>query len=249
MKTQHFIYCLAVIAVLFTACKKDKDPEKGQDIPVTGITLNNTELMLAPGDTITLIATVEPADATNKTVTWTSSNYAVTTVNDNGLITALVEGEATIAVTTEDGKKTATCLVKTVNEDYRDKWVGTYDFITISAIGYWMPGTDWDYTHDTVNFIGTIERFEKDRLKITFKPNATEPNWNPQPNISTFPVPINGLIYPRVCNFGDIDYPEYRCDKGEFSGCFMDNNIKIFYTQSAGHYGREQHEIRGTKNK
>ena len=119
MKTQHFIYCLAVIAVLFTACKKDKDPEKGQvqeqNIPVTGITLNNTELTLVPGDTITLIATVEPADATNKNVTWMSSNLEVATVDDNGSVTALAEGKAIITVTTLDDNKTAMCAI-TVKE-------------------------------------------------------------------------------------------------------------------------------------
>ena len=58
-----------------------------------------------------LKATVTPSSATNKNVTWESSNTAVATVDSNGLVTGVKEGTATITVTTEDGKKTATCTV------------------------------------------------------------------------------------------------------------------------------------------
>ena len=122
MKTQHFFIVLAIIAVLFTACKKDKEQE--QDIPVTGITLNKTELMLALGDTVTLIATVQPDSATNKNVIWMSSNTSVAIVNEKGLVTAIDKGDAAIAVITEDGKKTTTCLITV--RDYREKWTGEY---------------------------------------------------------------------------------------------------------------------------
>ena len=54
---------------------------------------------------------VEPANATNKAVTWSSDNISVATVDANGLVTAVAEGSATITVTTEDGNKTATCEV------------------------------------------------------------------------------------------------------------------------------------------
>ncbi len=62
----------------------------------------------------TLTATVKPDDATNKTVTWSTSNKSVATVND-GVVTAVGAGKATITATTADGSgKTATCTV-TVN--------------------------------------------------------------------------------------------------------------------------------------
>ena len=63
------------------------------------------------GNTETLTANVEPATATNKTVTWSSSNASVATVNANGLVTATGVGTANITVTTQDGAKTATCAV------------------------------------------------------------------------------------------------------------------------------------------
>lgn len=79
-------------------------------ISVTGVTLDPTSLSLFTGDTATLTATVEPDNATNKNVTWTSSNTAVATVND-GVVTAVSAGTATITVTTSDGGFTALCTV------------------------------------------------------------------------------------------------------------------------------------------
>ena len=80
-------------------------------IPVTGVTLNKTALTLNIGASETLTATVAPADATNKKVTWKSSDAAVASVDANGKVTGVKAGEATITVTTEDGGKTATCKV------------------------------------------------------------------------------------------------------------------------------------------
>lgn len=79
-------------------------------VTVTGVTLDATTLELAVGGTETLTATVAPDDATNKAVTWSSSDESVATVAD-GVVTAVAEGDAIITVTTEDGGKTATCAV------------------------------------------------------------------------------------------------------------------------------------------
>ena len=84
-------------------------------ILVTGVTLKPTSLSLFTGDTATLTATVEPSNATNPNVTWSSDRSDVATV-ENGKVTAKAAGTATITVTTEDGKKTATCTV-TVRPD------------------------------------------------------------------------------------------------------------------------------------
>ena len=79
-------------------------------VPVTGVTLSQTELPLVKGATATLTATVAPSDATNKKVRWSSNNTAVAIV-ENGTVTAVSGGAATITVTTEDGNHTATCEV------------------------------------------------------------------------------------------------------------------------------------------
>ena len=85
--------------------------------PVTSVTLDQAELALYTGDTATLTATVQPDNATNKNVTWSSNNANVATVQ-NGTVNAVGAGEATITVTTEDGSKTATCTVKVTDPVY-----------------------------------------------------------------------------------------------------------------------------------
>ena len=84
-------------------------------VSVTGVSLNKNSTTLVVGGTETLTATVSPSNATNKNVTWTSSNTSVATVS-NGTITAKKAGSATITVKTQDGNKTATCSV-TVNSN------------------------------------------------------------------------------------------------------------------------------------
>ena len=84
-------------------------------VAVTGVTLSPTTLALTVGGTGTLTVTVAPANATNQTVTWTSSDPSVATVS-GGVVTAVGAGTATITVTTEDGGFTDTCTV-TVSAD------------------------------------------------------------------------------------------------------------------------------------
>ncbi|MDE5849326.1 MAG: Ig-like domain-containing protein [Muribaculaceae bacterium] len=81
-------------------------------IAVTGVTLAPTTLTLNEGETGTITATVAPEDATDKTVTWTTSDASVATVDGNGKVTAVAAGKATITATASG--KTATCAV-TVN--------------------------------------------------------------------------------------------------------------------------------------
>ena len=83
---------------------------KAKVYPVTGVALDKTTCEMTVGGNVTLTATINPANATNKNVTWSTSDATVATVV-NGKVTALKAGTATITVTTEDGSKTATCKV------------------------------------------------------------------------------------------------------------------------------------------
>lgn len=83
------------------------------EVKVSGVTLDKTSVVMEIGEEITLVATLQPADASNKKVTWSSSNTAVATVKD-GKVSAVAAGKAVITVKTENGGKTATCQV-TVN--------------------------------------------------------------------------------------------------------------------------------------
>lgn len=110
------LLCAMVCAFGLVACNNNETPNENgnngtQTVAVESVTLNKTELTLEVGDEETLTATVTPDNATNKTVTWSSSNNAVATVA-NGKVTAVAAGTATITATA-DGKS-ATCTV-TVN--------------------------------------------------------------------------------------------------------------------------------------
>ena len=93
--------------------------------PVTSITLDKTSASLKAGETVTLTATVNPNDATDKTVTWSTTDAMVATV-DNGVVTAKKVGTATI--TAKAGDKTATCEIIVVensnfeNPDDGENW-------------------------------------------------------------------------------------------------------------------------------
>ena len=83
-------------------------------IAVTGVSLNVNSLELFEGDSSTLTATISPSNASEKGLTWTSSDTSVATVN-NGVVNALKKGTTTITVDTTDGHKQAQCIV-TVKE-------------------------------------------------------------------------------------------------------------------------------------
>ena len=80
-------------------------------VAATGVTISETSLSLVVGNTTKLSATVNPTDATNSSVSWSSSDKSVATVDSNGNITAVAAGEAKITVKSSDGGYTASCTV------------------------------------------------------------------------------------------------------------------------------------------
>lgn len=107
---------------------------------VTGVSLDKASLSLGVGDDYTLIATVTPSDADDKSVSWTSSATSVATVNSSGKVTAVAAGTATITVTTTSGGHTATCTVTVTDSTEK-----TYQFTAktwTAAEGNWSSGKD-----------------------------------------------------------------------------------------------------------
>lgn len=105
-KIVSYLFCYLSV-VLFIACGPQEPPR----ITVTGIVLDKVKATLTEGETTTLVPTITPADATDKSVRWSSSNQAVATVTDGGVVSALHAGTAVITATTNDGGITATCTV------------------------------------------------------------------------------------------------------------------------------------------
>ena len=90
----------------------DGNVEPPENVPVTGVTLNQSSITLTSvGQTQQLQATVQPSNATNKSLTWESDHQEIASVDQTGRVTAKTEGTATITVKTVDGNKTATCTV------------------------------------------------------------------------------------------------------------------------------------------
>jgi hypothetical protein len=123
----------------------------GAGSPVAGVTLSKASATIGVGGTLTLIATVLPSNAANKSVTWQSSNTAVATVA-NGLVMGMSAGAADITVTTMDGGKTATCSVTVVAGD-------------------WIPATSISLSATSM----AIPRYASETLVATVLPdNATD---------------------------------------------------------------------------
>ena len=96
----------------FGALNNPYDAKNPSYVAVTGVSLNATTLSLSVGGgSSTLTATIAPSNATGTGVTWSSSAPSVGTVNSNGVVSPVTVGTTTIAVTTTDGGKTATCAV------------------------------------------------------------------------------------------------------------------------------------------
>ena len=135
---KKFLYSVMILSFAF-AISCDKEPSTNSIetpyVPVTGVSLNHIAAIFNIGDTLTLIATVLPDSITNKTVSastktvsWISSAPNTVSVV-NGKLTALAIGTATITVITQDGEKTATCLV-TVSETIWETSLGKASFAT-----------------------------------------------------------------------------------------------------------------------
>jgi len=97
------------------------------DIPVTGVGLTKTTMRVGTSMSKQLVAVISPAEATNKDVTWSSSDPYVARVNGEGVITGVSAGVATISVTTDDGDFTASCVVTVIDSGIGSKY---YEKIT-----------------------------------------------------------------------------------------------------------------------
>ncbi|GAA6766383.1 hypothetical protein AAFH68_23250 [Flavobacterium sp. CGRL1] len=130
------------------------DSNPGTGVAVTSVSLSPSSASLNAGGTQQLTPTVLPANATNKSVTYSSNNTAVATVNSSGLITAVANGTATITVSTVDGNKTSTCIVTVSTTSgggnyytIKNRWTGAYlsDAGTNTGYGTTVSGNNYKW--------------------------------------------------------------------------------------------------------
>ena len=131
-------FFLATIALLL-ACNKPEEPntpDKPVDttVHVTGISLSPASITITEEETADIVATVTPANADNKTVTWASSDTRVASVSGSGKVTGVAAGTATITATTEDGGKTATCEVTVEKKLAPSVTIGAQKISAVSVV-------------------------------------------------------------------------------------------------------------------
>ena len=163
MKTKYLILLLSISAIpLFFSCE-DEEPV----IKVTSVTLNETSVSMVESGSETLIPTIAPVNATNKKVTWKSSDDAIATVDTYGKVNALKVGSATITVITDDGNKTANCNVTVESKSVAvtgislDKTSLTLDegdsetlIVTVVPVNATNKKITWESSDNTVVTIG-----------------------------------------------------------------------------------------------
>ena len=128
---------------------------------VTKVELDKTSLTLDVGKSDTLTATITPSNATDKSVTWESSDTNIATVDANGKVTAVAPGTATITVTTVDQSKTATCEV-------------TVTAATVPVTGVTLNKTSTSlYVGDTETLTATVEPSDATNKNVTWSSDDT----------------------------------------------------------------------------
>ena len=192
---------------------------------VAKITLNKTSATLSPVDTLTLKATVTPSNATNKAVTWKSSNTKVATVSSSGKVTAKAAGTATITCTAKDGSgKSAACKI-TVR-----KYTNTEAFVAriyTKALGRNPEAAGLKY------WTGEINAKRRTPVQVAeeffFAPEFTNKKLNNTEYVKVLYRTFMGREYDQ----GGLNYWVGRLNKGEsrkvilesFAGCQEFKNI------------------------
>lgn len=136
------------------------------DVKVTGVTLNLQNIRLMLGDTRQLEYEIEPVNATNTNVIWSSGDEAVATVSAEGLVTAMSIGETVITATTEDGGFTATCNA-VVQEVGRPTF--TLEMVEIPAGTFMMgaPETEEGFMDETQHEVTLTKDFYMSAYEVT----------------------------------------------------------------------------------
>ena len=127
-----------------------------QPTSVESVALDKASAKIEIGEELALAATISPANATNKAVSWASNNEEVATVDEDGIVTGLKVGQATITVTTEDGNKTDSCEIEVVNRNYGS----LNEPLTIAeanALFAELDLKDGEYTNKAVYITGTVK--------------------------------------------------------------------------------------------
>lgn len=143
LKTTAIFSTLVTLAMLFACQPEINSNESGEEgigggednsVHVTGITLDRSSANILEGGSLTLVATVKPDNAENKNVSWSSSESAVASVDNDGKVTGIKAGSATVTAKTEDGGKTASCVITVEPNEAPSITLGAENISAISVV-------------------------------------------------------------------------------------------------------------------
>ena len=131
-------------------------------VPVTGVTLDQSQISVNVGGSYAFVATVSPSNATNKAVTWSTSDSSIVSITTGGVARGVSPGTAAITATTSDGGKTATCQVTVLSPTYKvTVKVGAYDCFKM----YSPSSASGTYRQDTTFDVAAGEKVDVDWIK------------------------------------------------------------------------------------
>lgn len=180
---------------------------KAAAVAVTGVTLSKTELSLAIGNSETLLATVAPERATDKSVVWSSSAPRVASVDQSGKVTAKSAGSAVITVKTNDGSFTASCnlSVAAVLKYYTLTVNCTTSGATVKVLEYVAGQTS---VKDAVDYTGPM----------TFKENTTVKVWCHKNGMIDSSTQTILMTSDKTVNVACRTIPSWDLESGEIIG-------------------------------
>lgn len=180
---------------------------KAAAVAVTGVTISKTELSLAIGDSETLVATVAPERATDKSVVWSSSAPRIASVDQSGKVTAKSAGSAVITVKTNDGSFTASCnlSVAAVLKYYTLTVNCTTSGATVKVLEYVAGQTS---VKDAVDYTGPM----------TFKENTTVKVWCHKNGMIDSSTQTILMTSDKTVNVACRTIPSWDLESGEIIG-------------------------------
>jgi hypothetical protein len=206
------LFVLGALVLAAWSCQDDDGDESDMDdtVAVTSVALDASTRQLLPGEEFTLTATITPTNATNKGLDWSSSDLQVVTVDANGGVKATGRGTATITAETQDGGKTATCLVTVItryvfNNVTRDIQTAVYGNYP-SGYQFWLyPTVEDDGIFDGASEFIRID-IPREMMDSTFTLTEENPydwDWRVKYRNSATKVTYEGAGFPD--GIGDVD--------------------------------------------
>ena len=219
-------------------------------VAVTGVSLDRTSLSLSKGETATLVATVMPEDATDRSVTWSSSDPSVATVSDDGVVTAVSVGTATITATSvSDADMKATCTVTVIDangHEYVDLGLSSGTLWATCNVGATSPEEygnyyAWGETTTKSSYTSSNYGYSSNPTTLPVDRDAARANWGGSwvmPTVADFKELYNECTWTWTTMNGKNGYKVSSKKNSSYiflpaAGYF---GSSLFYAGSYGYY-------------